>query len=84
MNYHTPSPAALADVLRLIDHLEISANRRRDMKSGIRRICEMMGSSPALLSTNVAGLRTKLGKIRPARHEVTRKTFANQKSLFCS
>jgi integrase len=84
MSMHIPSPATLRDVLDLIETTQMPDTRRRDMVSAIRRICEMMGSSPGLLSTDVAELRTKLGKILPARHEVTKKTFANQKSLFGS
>lgn len=84
MNMHTPLPTTLADVLRLIDPTELSAHRRRDMVSAIKRICEMAGCSPALLSADVAELRMMLSKILPAKHEVTKKTFANLKSLFGS
>ncbi len=74
--HHTPSLATLADVSRKIECAELSGTRRRDMVSAIRRICEMAGCSPALLSTDVGGLREVLSRIWPARHEVSKQTFA--------
>ncbi len=84
MNMHISYPATLGDVLSRIETTLMSDTHRRDKISSIKRICEMAGCSPALHSTDVAELRTMLSKIHPARHEVTKKTFSNLKSLFGS
>lgn len=84
MNIHTPSPPTLADVLQLVEATVLSATRRRDMISSIRRICEMMGCAPQSLTASVPELRLRLANIIPAAHGVSPKTFSNVKSLFVS
>ena len=82
--HNVPSPATLADVLKLIERAELSADRRRDLASAMRRLCEMAGCSPINLCAEAPLLRETVAKIRPAAHGLSKKTFANLRSLFAS
>lgn len=75
-------PTTLAAVVDRIAATQMPISRRRDLISGINRICAMAGVSLGAVPTDVTILRELLRNIRPARHDVTAKTFSNLKSLF--
>ena len=61
---------------------EVADFRRRDMISGLTRICEMAGVAPESVTADPPVLRALMVKIRPARHSITPKTWANIRSQF--
>lgn len=82
MNQHIPSPVTLLDVTCLVEQLDMSVTRRRDMISAIRRIGAMIGCAPQSVPVDVNFLRQRLAMVLPAAHGISAKTFANLKSLF--
>jgi hypothetical protein len=76
--------ATLADVLCLLDQADLSATRRRDMVSAIKRVCAMAGIMPAGVPAEPPLLRGMLSKIRPAAHGISAKSYSNQRSLFAA
>lgn len=74
--------ATAADLLNLLNTSDLPDARHRDMISAVRRVCEMMGEDPGYLQLDPIALRPKLARIRPAAHRISRKTFANLRSLF--
>ncbi len=77
-----PVPTTLAEVLEIIEDSELTATRRRDLASAIRRICTMTGANPAAVKIDAAALRQRLADIRPAAHRLTGKSWANLRSAF--
>ena len=71
----------LADVLVMVA-AGAQGTRRRDLTSAVERISAMMGGSPATIFADVGQLRPKLNTIRPAAHDISKKTYANHRSLF--
>src|SRR5262245_6211978 len=71
----------LADVSSLVERLDVTGTRRRDMISAIKRISEMAGTMPANISAQPPHLRKLLCRIRPAAHGVTAKSYSNLRSL---
>ena len=75
-------PETGADLLQLLDDSDdLTKGRRRDLKSAIKRICEMVRVAPAALPADPVALRGILRKIRPAAHGVSPKTWSNLRSL---
>lgn len=72
----------VADILKVLDRRNIPPRRRRDLVSGVMRICTMIGSSPEGLRVDIPALRVRIAAIRPAAHGISQKTFANLRSLF--
>jgi integrase len=73
--------ATLADVLDLLDQAGLTAMRRRDMVSAVKRICAMVGTAPAAVPADAPRLRGMLSKIRPAAHGISAKSYSNLRSL---
>ncbi len=73
-----------ADVLVILEQANLPATKKRDMISGVRRICAMAGCSPESLPLEVPVLRARLSSIRPAAHGISKKTFFNLRSLFAT
>src|SRR5262245_64584263 len=71
----------LADVSSLVERLDVTGTRRRDMISAIKRISEMAGTMPASMPVQPPHLRELLCRIRPAAHGVTAKSYSNLRSL---
>src|SRR5262245_45085090 len=69
------------DLLGILDEASVNATRRRDVKSAVKRICEMAGCAPRSLRLEAPILRETLRKIRPAAHGMSWKTWANIQSL---
>jgi integrase len=78
---HKNTPETGADLLRLLDDRDdLTPGRLRDLKSAVKRICEMARIAPARLPANPVALRSVLRGIRPAAHSVTEKTWSNMRS----
>ena len=73
--------ATLADVLSLLDQAELTATRRRDMVSAVKRVCAMAGTPPASVPAEPPLLRGMLSRIRPAAHGISAKSYSNLRSL---
>ena len=73
--------ATLADVLGLLDQAELTATRRRDMVSAVKRVCAMAGTPPASVPAEPPLLRGMLSRIRPAAHGISAKSYSNLRSL---
>src|SRR5262245_60232631 len=71
----------LADVLGLLDQAGLSATRRRDMVSAVKRICVMAHTTPAAVPAEATFLRGMLLRIRPAAHGISAKSYSNLRSL---
>ena len=69
--------ATLADVLGLLDQAGLTATRRRDMVSAVKRICAMAGTTPAGVPAEPPLLRGMLSRIRPAAHGISAKSYSN-------
>jgi hypothetical protein len=74
----------LADVLSLLDRSTLTATRRRDMVSAVKRFCEMAGTAPASVPAEPPHLRKLLSRIRPAAHGITAKSYSNLRSLLAA
>jgi integrase len=81
MAYTYGNVETLYDVLRVVDQNDLSPARRRDLKSAVKRVCEMAGVASAGIRVEMSTLKVILGKIRPALHGVSPKTWANLLSL---
>src|SRR5262245_28767044 len=78
-----PSPTilSLADVAaRLEHHPELSPDRRRDLRSAIMRVSDVLQTPPALLPASLAELRPRLDRVAPAAHGLSLKTWQNIRS----
>src|SRR5262249_24741032 len=67
----------LADVSSLVERLDVTGTRRRDMISAIKRISEMAGTMPANIPAQPPHLRELLSRIRPAAHRGTGQSYSN-------
>ena len=70
------------DLLGFLDAASLNPTQRRDMKSAVKRTCEMAGFAPSSFRLEVTNLRDSSRKILPAAHGVSWKTWANTRSLF--
>jgi hypothetical protein len=73
-----------ADVLAMLQQANFPPLRKRDLLSAVRRVCEMLGHTPALLKIDVPVLRKGLDDVRPAAHGISASTFSNLRSLFAT
>ncbi len=71
-----------ADVIVMLESAQMPPSRRRDLISGLSRICAMLGCRPADLKLDFADLRGRIAAIRPAAHGISPKTFSNLRCLF--
>ncbi len=79
----TPLTRTLADLLiDLEQDSSLSADRRRDLKSAVRRICELLGRDPASLPAAIAALRGAVNDLTPGGAGVSAKTLQNLRSNF--
>jgi integrase len=82
--HSTPAPTAEDLLAMLGSHAGLSAIRRRDMISAVRRVCDIVGCPPSALHLDPVGLRKRLADVKPAAHSVSAKTWANIRSLFAA
>ena len=76
--------ATLADVLGLLDQAGLTATRRRDMVSAVKRMCAMAGTTPVAVPTEPPFLREMLSRIHPAAHGISAKSYSNLRSLLAA
>src|SRR5262245_11541226 len=57
------------DLLGLLDAASLNATHRRDMKSAVKRVCDVAGCAPRSLQLDVAILRKTLRQALPAAHD---------------
>lgn len=74
----------IGDVIDLVEASDLNTERRRDMISALKRICEMTASSPSRVAAEPESLRKLLASIRPAAHGISAKSFANMRSCLNS
>jgi hypothetical protein len=67
----------LADVLTLVEQADLPPRHRRDIRSAVKRICEMAGMAPSGVPAGPVALRAITAKILPAGHGVGQKTWSN-------
>ena len=82
MLYKNESLETAEDLLRLLDGASLNATLHRDIKSAVKRVCDVAGSTPRSLRLEVPTLRKTLRQARPAAHGITPKTWANLLSRF--
>lgn len=71
----------LAGVLaRLADDSSLSAIRRRDLCSAIRRLCALIERDPHTVSANVADLKAAVSRVHPVQAGISVKTWQNIKA----
>jgi len=75
------SAPSMALILERIDNLtELTATKRRDLKSAIRSFCKLIGKHPADVVANINWLQVRIRRVAPAAHNISKKRLANIKS----
>ena len=75
--------ATLSDVVaRLETDPSLAATRRRDLISAVRCISEITGVDPRITPACLRHMRPLINAVRPARHDLSRKTWSNLCSNF--
>jgi integrase len=69
-------------IVRLKDDLAVTPARRRDLISAVRRICKIVGVDPRITPASLQFMRPLINKVRPAKHRLRPKTWANLCSNF--
>src|SRR5437868_13025773 len=68
----------LADVIaRHEGDASLTPGRRRDLKSAVLRISEMTGVDPRITPASLRFMRPRINAVRPARYQLTPKTWSN-------
>jgi integrase len=73
----------LRDVLNTVEGRDtLSATRRRDLRSSIKRVALLVGDDPARIPLDLRTISAKLATVSPAAAGLTSKTFSNIRSDF--
>ncbi|MGQ3488083.1 tyrosine-type recombinase/integrase [Roseovarius pacificus] len=73
-----PSTPSFADLMDQLDaNKTLTASRRKDLTSGLRRVAEALDRTPAQVPADPRWLQPQLARIAPAAIGVTRKTWQN-------
>lgn len=67
-------------VAKLTADETLSPARRRDLVSALRRLAQLLGRDLTTLPAHLPDLRAAIGRINPAQHGMTRKTWSNIRS----
>jgi integrase len=67
-------------ILRLEEDPSLSQAQRRDWISAVRRVCEIAEIDPKIAPASLEYMRPLLKKVRPAKHGLRPKTWANLRS----
>ncbi|MBT5351015.1 MAG: site-specific integrase [Rhodospirillales bacterium] len=71
----------MADVIRHLKNNNIlSGTRRRDLRSAVTRLCDLVDRSPDHLRADMAELRRALATVHPAQAGISKKTLDNIQS----
>ena len=85
-NAPTPRPAApvtLAGVLAALErHGKLTATRRRDLVSAVKRVAILLGDEPAAIALDMAAISARLAAVNPVAVGITTKRLANIRSDF--
>lgn len=77
----TVKPATMADLLICLETAPgLNAKRRRDLKSAVRRICDLVRREPEHFPADVIALRGALRNVAAAQSGLSAKTIANIKA----
>jgi hypothetical protein len=76
-----PKAPNLADVLAAIEKGDLTASRRRDLRSAIVTLAKGMGRHPAEISADPASLRKRLGELTAEGLGISQGRLANIRSL---
>src|SRR6516165_8801489 len=73
----------LADLItRLEEDVTLKPKRRRDLKSAVLRMCEITGVDPRITPASLRLMRPRINAVRPAKYNLTPKTWSNLRSNF--
>jgi hypothetical protein len=77
-------PAANLAILlaALEDQSGLSESRRRDLRSAVKRVAQLLGNAPAAIPLAMGTIRDGLGAVNPIAVGMTPKRFANIRSDF--
>ena len=76
-------PVSLAGVLASLERQgELTATRRRDLISAVKRVAILLQNEPAAIPLNLAAISAQLAAISPVAVGITHKRFANIRSDF--
>ena len=85
-NARTPRPAApvtLAGVLAALERDgKLTATRRRDLVSAVKRVAILLGDEPAAIALDMAAISARLAAVNPVAVGITTKRLANIRSDF--
>ncbi len=71
-------PISLATLLTLLDRPgKLADGRRRDLRSAVKRVAELLGEEPAAVALDFALISARLNAIDPLAIGITAKRFAN-------
>ena len=73
----------MATVLAALDHAgKLSATRKRDLRSAVKRVADLLGDEPAGIVLDLPAISSRLNTINPLALGFTAKRFANIRSDF--
>ena len=76
-------PITLATVLAALDRSgKLSATRKRDLRSAVTRVADLLGDEPAGIVLDLPAISSRLNTINPLAFGFTAKRFANIRSDF--
>lgn len=67
---------------QLQEDRRLTPARRRDLISAVRRMCELTGVDPRITPASLRIMRPLITKVRPARYDMSPKTWSNVRSNF--
>lgn len=78
----TPPETTLAHVLTALENSAHSETRRRDLRSGVKRVAALLGEEPSLIPLDLSAISAKLAAVNPLAAGLTPKSLANIRSDF--
>ena len=76
-------PVTLAGVLAALERDgKLTATRRRDLVSAVKRVAILLGNEPAAIPLDMAAISARLAAVNPVAVGLTTKSFANIRSDF--
>lgn len=75
-----PSTPRLSAVLERIEELDLSATRRRDLRSALRSLCRLISKAPEEVPANINWVHVRLRRVHPASAGISKKRLMNIKA----
>ena len=70
------TPVTLAGVLAALEHGgKLTATRRRDLVSAVKRVAILLGNEPAAIALDMAAISARLAAVNPVAVGITTKTI---------